>query len=69
MIDLWSERFNALPDETRRIAAAVNRQSNIQFLELEKVRLTKQYRRSVKEIDDHIKNLEASIAALGGSEG
>ena len=54
----WSKEYNKLPYEARHIAGAVSCQTNIQFLNFEKQRLKKRYQQSLKEINDHIKNLE-----------
>jgi len=54
----WSAEFNALPFETRTIACAVSNERQISFLRRERERLTKMYKQSLKEIDDHIERLE-----------
>ncbi len=55
----WSNEYNKLPFEIRHIAAAVTCQTNIQYLNFEKQRLKQRYQQSLKEINEHIKNLES----------
>ena len=55
----WSKEFNKLPKEVRIIAGAISCRENIQYLNFEKRRLKSRYTQSLKEINDHIKNLES----------
>ena len=54
----WNEKFNNLPIEIRTIGSAENTITRINQLRMEKDRLKKRYNQSIKEINDHIKNLE-----------
>jgi len=60
----WSEQFNALPDDVRRIGAALESKLRIQHLEMEKDRLKRNYDRSVREINAHIANCEKHLLDL-----
>ena len=57
----WSEKWNALPAEIRHIGSMVETQMRIQQLGFERERLTKRYRQSIIEIDQHIANLNESL--------
>lgn len=61
----WSDEFNALPIEVRKIANMVECEMRINQLEMEKKRLKKSYNRNLEEINDHIKNLERWIKNEG----
>jgi len=54
----WTEKFNSLSPEIRKIGSASEAQLRIQHLNLEKDRLKKRYTQSVAEINSHIKNCE-----------
>ena len=54
----YTKFFNKLPRDVRHIAAMNETSMRINQLEMEKSRLKKHYRQSVREINDHIKNLE-----------
>lgn len=56
------EFFNNLPLETRRVLIRQNCRLRIQHLLLEKDRLKSNYQRSLKEINEHIKNCEKGLA-------
>lgn len=55
----WTEKYNELPDDIRKIANAVSCKDNIQYLNIEKARLIKRHKQSLAEINDHIKNHES----------
>jgi hypothetical protein len=54
----WSDEFNSLPLKTRITACAVSNEWEINAMKREKARLIKRFKQSLKEIDEHIKNLE-----------
>jgi len=56
-----SDEYNALPYDVRVIAGRVIDQTRINQLLLEKQRLNKRHAQSIKEINEHIRNLERSI--------
>jgi hypothetical protein len=58
----WSKEWNKLPDHIRHIGAMVQTEMRINQLHMERDRLCKRHKQSLAEIDQHIKNLEASIA-------
>jgi len=60
----WSDKFNKLPDDVRHIGAAREAELRIQHLELEKERLIKRHRQSLREINDHIKNCKQWLARM-----
>lgn len=60
----WSEKYNALPIEVRIIGSAMESKMRIQQLRAEKHRLAAAYRRSMKEINDHIKNCQEHLSRL-----
>jgi transcriptional regulator of heat shock response len=60
----WSAEYNVLPMEIRIIGSAINNQTRINQLEAEKHRLKQRYQKSVREINDHIKNCEEWIKRL-----
>lgn len=64
----WSEKYNALPRDVRRIGAAMESRTRIQHLNFEKERLKKRYRQSLAEINDHIKNCEDWLRCLDREE-
>ena len=57
----WSERWNELPEEIRRIGSITEAEMRINQLKAEKARLEKSYRRNIDEINNHIANLEKFI--------
>jgi len=54
----WSDKFNALPREIRDIGCMCQTEMRIQQLGMERARLIRRYHQSLKEINEHIKNLE-----------
>lgn len=60
----WTEKFNNLSPEIRKIGSASEAQLRIQHLNFEKGRLKKRYDQSIKEINDHIKNCEKWVKDL-----
>jgi hypothetical protein len=61
---LWSDKFNELPTEIRTIGAAMECQTRIQHLKMEKRRLKSAYQKSCAEINDHLKNCEKNLNQL-----
>jgi len=57
----WSDKWNALPREVRHIGSMVESEMRINQLKREKDRLKTRYKQSIKEVNDHIKNLEKWI--------
>ncbi len=57
----WSTKWNALPFPIRHIGAMVETKMRIQQLGFERERLTKRYRQSLREVDQHIANLKDSL--------
>ncbi len=53
-----SDAFNALSFEVRSICSGVIVETRINQLRIEKNRLKRRYLQSMKEINEHIKNLE-----------
>ena len=53
-----ADDFNSLPIETRKICGVVIAEMRISQLKMEKERLKKRYRQSVREVNDHIRNLK-----------
>ena len=64
----WSEKFNNLSPEIRKIGIAHEAQLRIQHLNFEKMRLKKRYTQSVNEINSHIKNCESWLKELEKEE-
>jgi hypothetical protein len=64
----WSDIWNKLPAEIRHIGSMCETEMRIQQLNMEKERLKKRYHQSVKEIDEHIENLEKWIKNNGESQ-
>lgn len=60
----WTEKFNSLSPEIRKIGCASEAQLRIQHLNFEKARLKKRYNKSVAEINDHIKECERWLKDL-----
>lgn len=60
----WSEKFNNLSYDTRKIGAAMELQLRIQHLEGEKERLQTRHRQSIKEINEYILNCRDSLDKL-----
>lgn len=60
----WTEEYNALPHEVRIIGSAMDSRTRINQLKMEKMRLKLRYIQSLKEVNDHIKNLEKWIQDL-----
>lgn len=61
MATSWSEKWNALPPNVRQIGKMLEMRMRIQQLGFERDRLTKRYRQSLREVDQHIANLEDSL--------
>lgn len=59
-MSLASQIFNALPKETRLRCCPSMTETQINQLNHEKDRLSRSHKRSIREINDHIKNLERS---------
>jgi len=57
----YSDDFNALPFETRKIVSKVMLQGQIRDLNFEKKRLKTRYNQSLKEISEKIKYLERDL--------
>ena len=57
----YSDDFNELPFEVRKIAAKVMLQYQIRDLGFEKERLKKRYNQSLKEINEKIKYCELDL--------
>lgn len=57
----YSDDYNALPFETRKITAKVMIQGQIRDLKFEKKRLKTRYNQSLKEINDNIKCCEGDL--------
>lgn len=62
----WSEKFNKLSPEIRKIGCASEAQLRIQHLNFEKARLKTRYQSSIDEINRHIKNCEKHLIQLEG---
>lgn len=60
----WSIKYNALPQETRKIAGVINTETRIQQLEMEKDRLKRSYKRNLQEINSHIKSLIGDLKSF-----
>lgn len=60
----WSERFNNLSLEHRKIGSAHEAQLRVQHLKFEKQRLITRHKQSLKEINDYIKGCEATLEKL-----
>ena len=60
----WTEKFNNLSPEIRKIGSASEAQLRIQHLKFEKERIKKRTAQSIKEIDEHIKNCEKWLSDL-----
>ena len=60
----WSKEFNALPEEVRIIGSALELKIRMQHLLIEKDRIKKRYRQSLREIDDHTKNCKEWLVGL-----
>ena len=58
----FSERFNALPDESRFIAADLMLETEIRNLKLECERLNRRYEASRSEINEKIKYCERELS-------
>lgn len=54
----WSDAWNELPYDIRHIGAMCEYELRIQHLQMEKNRLKKRYTQSLKEINEHIKNIQ-----------
>ena len=61
----WSEEFNKLPIEIRHIGAMNEAEMRMNQLEMEKTRVKKRYRESIREINQHIENLRQWIISEG----
>jgi hypothetical protein len=57
----WSDEFNKLDYNIRYICAMVNAEMRIQQLNFEKQRLIKRHRKSIREINAHIKNIREDM--------
>lgn len=57
--DPWSDRFNELDTETRKIACAVQTQTRINDLKQLKLQILKNHRRERRWINDMIRSLES----------
>jgi hypothetical protein len=60
----WSEKFNSLSPEIRTIGCAAEAQLRIQHLKFEKDRLIKRHKKSLDEINIHIKDCERRLQEL-----
>ena len=60
----WAGMFNGLPEDVRRIGAALECKTRIQHLNAEKDRLKRRHAQSVKEINDHIANCANHLRQL-----
>lgn len=60
----YSEKFNQLAPEIRKIGCAMEAQLRVQHLKLEKARLEKRHKQSIAEINAHIKNCEQTLKKL-----
>lgn len=56
-----SDMFNALPFEARRIGAAMESKLRIQHLLFERNRCISRHKKSLEEIDQHIKNCRHTL--------
>jgi len=61
----WTDEWNKLPYEIRHIGSMCGAEMRINQLEMEKDRLKRRYDQSLKEINEHIKNLEDWITREG----
>lgn len=64
----WSDAFNALPRDIRHIGAMTETELRIRGLQREKKRLQTRYRQSLKEINEHIANLEKWLRDAEGDK-
>ena len=62
----WADRFNELPDDMRLIAAMNEAQMRVNQLLMERDRLQKRYRQSVREVNAHIKSILKWMDSEGG---
>ena len=62
----WSEKWNAMPKEIRLIGTMVETEMRINQLLMEKDRLKTRYCQSIKEVNDHIKNLKQRLRKDNG---
>lgn len=60
----WTAEFNALPNDVRLIGSAMEVQTRIQHLQMERERLAQAYRRSLDKVDCHIRNCEKWLKEL-----
>ena len=58
----FSERFNALPDESRFIASDLMLEMEVRGLKLERERLSRRYEASRSEINEKIKYCERELS-------
>lgn len=56
-----SEQYNELPIEVRNITHRVLIQSQLRDLKIERDRAVRSHKRHLKEIDDHISNVEREL--------
>jgi hypothetical protein len=61
----WSEAFNALPEETRRITCGTEVFVRLQHLQFERDRIKQAADFSLRKIDEHERNLLAWLKELG----
>ena len=56
-----TEQYNALPLEVRTITGYILIEYQLRDLKIERDRAIRSHQRHLKEIDDHIKNVEQSL--------
>jgi phage host-nuclease inhibitor protein Gam len=61
----WSDKWNAMPYDIRHIGSMCETEMRINQLMMEKARLKKRYLQSIKEVDEHIKNLKQFLKDAG----
>ena len=57
-MSVWSDKWNKLPIEIRKVGSMCETEMRINQLEIEKDRLKRRYEQSVGEINAHIRSLQ-----------
>ena len=59
MSNYWSDKFNALPKETRHISCAITGEAHIRQIKSTIATLKRMHRKQIAELNEQIKNLES----------
>ena len=62
----YSKEYNTLPREVRHIAGMVNTQMRINQLRIDRDRIIKHNKALIREVNEHISNLEKWLQKEGG---